>query len=364
MTLWRERGRWRYQFMLRGQRYSSGPVFATKAEARAAQEDRRRELQKSFGLPPTPDDITFRSLASAYLDWAERRFAKLTYQYKAFVYRQFILHVGKDVRVSSISPHDIHRYLITRPSNNNYNVHRKELSALFEWGIRQFDLPISNPARKVDRLPHATPRKRIPTEDAILRLIMAADPETERPLLLVILMTLARVDEILRLRWEDVNFSAGSITLFTRKRRDGAYHGDTLPMNEDLARVLRELWQRREQDEWVFLNPATRTRYLRRPKLMPGLCRRAGIDPPFGFHALRHFMATYLADKMKVSKKTISGLLRHQSLATTEIYLGSVEESQRVAMRGLEGRFFASKSASESEQKSTRKTGQGGKTEK
>lgn len=38
---------------------------------------------------------------------------------------------------------------------------------------------------------------------------------------------------------------------------------------------------------------------------------------PFGFHALRHFVATYLDDQEKVGSKTISTILRLQSEKTT-----------------------------------------------
>jgi integrase len=50
-------------------------------------------------------------------------------------------------------------------------------------------------------------------------------------------------------------------------------------------------------------------------------------------------VASVLADSKTVSKKTISEILGHKSLATTEIYLHSIGDSQMTAMKGLEGRF-------------------------
>jgi integrase len=74
----------------------------------------------------------------------------------------------------------------------------------------------------------------------------------ERPLLLVLLNTLGGIDEILRLRWEDVDFEKRSVTLWTPKRKGGSYEGDQLPMNDHLFGVLWSLWESRAQNGWVF----------------------------------------------------------------------------------------------------------------
>ena len=51
-------------------------------------------------------------------------------------------------------------------------------------------------------------------------------------------------------------------------------------MNEDLEQVLWGLWQKREQDKWVFYNRKTGTRYLYRPKLMKTVGKTAGVQSP------------------------------------------------------------------------------------
>jgi integrase len=111
---------------------------------------------------------------------------------------------------------------------------------------------------------------------------------------------MVRIDEILRLRWEDVNFQERTVRLWTRKRRDGSWAGDKLPVNEVLHETLQQLWERRNQNERGFLNPKTGTRYLYRPKLMRTICNRAGVRQ-FGFHAIRHYVASYLAARQKFS---------------------------------------------------------------
>jgi integrase len=68
----------------------------------------------------------------------------------------------------------------------------------------------------------------------------------------------------------------------------------------------------------------TQLRYMHRPKLMGAICGRAGVRQ-FGFKAIRHYVASYLADRQKFSITQVSRLLRHQSKATTERYLQVID---------------------------------------
>ena len=192
-------------------------------------------------------------------------------------------------------------------------------------------------------------------------MIAAAAPGDELDIFMACLHSLGRIDEVLRLTWEDVNFDKRTITLWTRKRRSGEYESDVLPMNEDLYSILKKRWKARKQDNWVYYNEATENRFFHRPKMMRSICKRARIEPIgkgmrketkgknkgkmvehdlyYGFHDLRHFMATYLSDTAKVSLKTTSGLLRHKNLKTTEIYLHPMDESLRIATTKIEGKF-------------------------
>lgn len=281
--------------------------------------------------------MDFKTAASIYLDYAELKFAKKTYKYKAYVYKMFLRKIGNPT-INEITPHMVHNYLKTRPSKHNYNVHRKELSALFNFAVDQLEVLNINPIKKLDKMPHTPKQKKPPTEQQILKLIMAANPENELPLIQVLLHTLGRIDEILRLTWQDVEFEKQTVTLWTRKRKDGTYQADNMPMNQDLYDVLWNLWQKREQNQWLFYNKKTGTRYQKRPKLMRTLCKKARI-PYFGFHDLRHFMASFLADRKKQSTKTVQKLLRHKHHRTTEIYLHSIDDAARVAMRSVEGQF-------------------------
>jgi integrase len=303
-------------------------------------------------------------LANQYLDHAQRKFVVDTYKRKCNVCKKFLESQG-NLPVDQISPLHIHNYLKTLPSNSSYNEHREELSTVFNWIKKTYvgQLPfLLNPCIAIDKMPEIEKEKDIPTEEELLRIIAAAKPGDEKDLVLCCLHLLGRIDEILRLRWkEDINFDKRIVTLWTRKRKDGAYESNPMPMDDVLYDILWQRWKSRDQDKWVFYNSKTRTRYLHRPKVMASICQRAGIAPIgngkrklwrgkdkgkvvevplfYGFHSLRHFTASYLADQEKVSLKTVSGLLRHKNLRTTEIYLHHLDPSHKAAISKMDDKF-------------------------
>ena len=339
MPLWKTKSGYRIQFQYLGKRYSKSG-FKTQKVAERWEVLKRAELEKEAQTPPslkTPSvsasgPLMLEELMVKFLRIAERTLAPITITYRKSVFKRFLAHIG-NVPVLDLTPEKVEGFLLTRPSNHNFNKCRTELHRLFSWGYRR-QLITSNPITLIDKLPTERQKKVIPTPQDMAKILMAAGPD--RPLLLILFHSMGRIDEILRLRWQDINFEQKTITLHTRKRRGGNWEGDALPINSDLEEVLWGLWQKREQEEWVFYNQARGTRYLYRPKLMGTICKRAGV-PKYGFHTIRHFVASYLFDKKKVSLPVISKLLRHKSLQTTERYLQAIDPRFRDTMRLLEG---------------------------
>ena len=180
--------------------------------------------------------MAFKEAAYAYLDYAKKRCAKKTYSDKRRTLGGLCNHLGKGFALEAVKPFHLEQYLGKRSKTaNTYNAYRKDLSAFFTYARKVLKAIEINPCWDLDKLPYTPGRKQIPTEDQVLKMIMAADPEVERPLFLTVLHTLGRIDEILRLTWQDVNFEKRAVTLWTRKRKGGNLEADTLPMNKDLT---------------------------------------------------------------------------------------------------------------------------------
>ena len=224
MGLWQEKGRgWRYQFTWPGpegrRRRVTGKYYKTKKDALAAMEAHKLALMEEGKNPGASvvgrGGITFRTLANSYLEDAERRFIRDTFAYKRLVYRRFLEYMGGDIEIDALTPLEIERFLRTRPTNTSYNRHRRELAALWAWAIAR-DLVTHNLISKVPKMP----------EDQYHRPVMGAEDWEKilnhagqaKPLLQVMYYTLGRIDEVIRLKWDDIDFENNTIRLATRKR--------------------------------------------------------------------------------------------------------------------------------------------------
>jgi integrase len=109
---------------------------------------------------------------------------------------------------------------------------------------------------------------------------------------------------------------------------------DVIPMTSQLREALTEHRKASIRSMYVF-SGADGERYTKRQKIMPALCRRAGVVP-FGFHAIRHLSASILA-KAGLPLPTIQAILRHKSATTTARYLHSLGIVQNVLDGVFEG---------------------------
>lgn len=233
----------------------------------------------------------------------------------------FFQNFDPDMSVDALRPIDTLGHFQTqmeRRSGNAANKDRKNFLAAWEWGMKYLDppLPAPNPFA-VEKMPEERHPRYIPPQEDLDRVYETARGQDQLMLMAYIHLA-ARRQEVFRLRWEDVDFPGGRIRLFTRKRQNGTYEFDWLPMTQELHQALQEHMEE-SNSEWVFPNPETEKAYYERKRWMKGLCREAGVKH-FGLHAIRYLSASVLAEK-GVPSLHVKDILRHKKLSTTERYL-------------------------------------------
>jgi integrase len=218
----------------------------------------------------------------------------------------------------------------------------------------------SNPVRWVEQ--SAMSRyKPIVIDPATAAKILESLSGPELALTILIAATGIRISEALGLRWEDVDYENKRInlrrvyvneTLVERLKTDDSEA--PVPLTDLLAVCLRA-WQAEtvygQPGDWVFASKKNKGRtprsgsiltadYLRPAAIAAGVKLQPGQR--FGFHNLRHGLASWLVNQ-GMDVKTVQGLLRHSNVTTTlGLYAHSVDASMMAAqdamMRALKTR--------------------------
>jgi integrase len=348
MSVYSVKGKgWRYDFTLKGVRHTEA-WFKTKAEAKRAEAQKREELTNPSKEVVTDQEqdpstgMAFLELLNRRLDHvntynSERHYKEYRYLAKRWAKRWSTL------RCDQISESMVEEFMLQRSKVSAYTANKdlRYLRATFNFGLKK-RLIQSNPTERLDFIPVEKRAKYIPSIEDIDRVIAQADSDTQ-DYLWVIRDTMARVSEVNRLTWDDVDLKARTVVLYTRKKRGGHLTPRTVPMTDRLLkRLLKRFQDRRIDLPWVFWHRYWSRKeqkwvegpYQDRKMLMASLCKKAGVRY-FRYHALRHAGATAL-DNSNVPLGAIQRLLGHENRTTTEIYLHSIGCTERDAMKKLE----------------------------
>lgn len=332
----KEKG-WRYDFTYHGARFT-GTWFKTKAQAKKAEAKRKEEIQNPKQQEQIPTDMGFLDLVNRRLDHVKAYNSATHYRDHLYMGRRWIKE-WKDLSCDEVSLDEIQSFVIKRSKISPITANKeiRYLRALFNFGVKRKWIS-SNPTQGIPFLPVEKRLKYVPSKQDVLKVILAAEPDTQ-DYLWVIKETMGRMSEINRLTWTDVNFSEKYVVLYTRKKRGGHLTPRKVPMTDRIFKILSHRHEHRDKNKpWVFWHrywDGTKKEwfegpYKNRKRIMGTLCKKVGARY-FRFHALRHFGASVL-DNANVNIGSIQRILGHQDRSTTEIYLHSIEDSEREAM--------------------------------
>jgi len=200
-----------------------------------------------------------------------------------------------------------------------YNKVRAALREAFKEGIISY-----NPAEYIEGIKPGEPQREFLTLDELQALVKA---ECEIPILkqafLFSALTGLRWSDIQKLTWSEVQHSkeVGHYIRFRQKKTQGA---ETLPISDQ---ALELLGNRASPADRVFVGlKYSAWHNLRLQQWM----LKAGITKSITFHCARHTYAT-LQLTLGTDIYTVSKLLGHKDLKTTQIYAKIIDEKKREA---------------------------------
>lgn len=200
------------------------------------------------------------------------------------------------------------------------------LAAWFKW-LQVTDRRADNPMMKVGtpRVPEREPR---PVSDIdVVNLLRSRMWESTRRMILLALLAGLRAHEIAQVRGEDVDF--GSRVLWVKGKGRKL---KSVPMHPILIEVAAEM----PAAGWWFPMRGYEAEHVL-PKSVSDVVsramRRAGVRGTA--HCLRHWYATTLLDE-GIDIRVVQELLRHKSLATTQIYTKVPDGRRHAAIAELD----------------------------
>ena len=157
----------------------------------------------------------------------------------------------------------------------------------------------------------------------------ALPADADRQKVTVLLHTGFRRGELLGLRWKDVDFKAGVLTIPKSKNGDSRH----VPMTSTVRSILSHLPRPLDSAALVFPNTEGNRDLRWAKKIVPGTLRAAKIAD-FRFHDLRHTFASRLAME-GVDLLTIKELGGWKSLTMVQRYAHLSPSHRRIAIERL-----------------------------
>jgi site-specific recombinase XerD len=350
MGVYKKNGKWYIDYYYEGRRIRE-MVGTNKRVAEDALAARRIEIARDkFRIENIKAHKDFRQLCEKYIEYAKDNKKS---------WRRDISSIGnmmpffEKYRLSAITPQMIEEYKHERKRDGVTNATiNRELACLkhmFNLAIT-WQMARKNPVIPVKFLKETNQRDEWLTPEEIKRLLNACSKHL-KPIVHTALNTGMRLNEILNLKWSDVNLEQNVIMLDETKSGTPRQ----IPINNSLRPTLLNLASK-ENEGPVFLNKFGKQMKSVRTQFENAL-RRAGIKRKITFHDLRHTFATHLV-MGGVDLVAVKELLGHKTIRMTLRYSHLSSQHKRHAVNilgerlsGSDGHYMDTKSNSQTSKK-------------
>lgn len=324
--------RWWYDFTIRGVRYrESIPEAQNKQDALNVEAQARRAVYEGrYGrqMRSTSFETFVKEVFFPYAEANRKRHEQDKHVMQGFLdsLKGRALHEIPPMLIEQWKRKQVQAELKSSTINQKLRVLHRVFSLAVENGYLS-----DNPVSKVRRLRETDPRERVMTydeEDALLEVMENPRYCNLRLFFQIAVNTGMRANEVLGLRWSEVDFSAREINLPYYRTKEGK--DKSIPLNSFLVELLRERCLDSEGAETVFGDGASYPQ-------IGALWREASASAKVSnlhIHDLRHTFASRLL-QLGHRETDINKMLGHSSLKMTKRYVHSSEASRREAVESL-----------------------------
>lgn len=248
---------------------------------------------------------------------------------------EYLLMGLGDLPMIDISPAVVAKYRDRRLNDVSAYSVRLELallSHLFEKARKEWEIPVDNPVKSIERPAPPRGRTRFLTLDDARALLAECRKSRNRylfPYVLTLLHSGMRPGEAAGLSWQQVDLEKRRVLLEETKNQDAR----SVPLTEAVVAALLDI---KAQSNMVFMAKAPAAKYEQttpNQALRPAFDharKRAGLDW-LRMHDLRHTAASWLIMR-GTDIRTLAAILGHRTLQMVLRYTHLLDEHQAVAL--------------------------------
>jgi len=333
MGVYKINNSWYLDFYYDGKRYKESIGAVNKTVANEKLVIRKREVIQGTYKPKRIETL-FEKFKEQYIEYSTNNKKPSSTQRDEYS----IKHLEKffdGKRLSDISPFLIEKYKATRKAQDaNIVTINHELACLrhmftmaLKWGKAE-----KNPGREVKLFKETQNKTRILSADEENRLLSYVRASIKAKHLEAIIITALntgmRKGEILNLKWENVDFKNGYITVIETKNNENR----NIPMNRQLTAILKNVKDKKQPGEYVFSIKGKP--FGKVDRAWWKALKESGIEN-FRFHDMRHTFGSRLG-MAGVDIKTIQELMGHKDITMTMRYSHPTPEHKKRAVEILE----------------------------
>jgi len=338
-----KRGRiWHMSFLFQGKHYRKSTETPDRKQAQRIYDKIKYEIAEGKWFDRLPgEEKTFKEMMKKFED------EHVSQKRSARVFKGYIKNLNSffgDCIVSEITPSKINEFKNKRRKEGvtgaTINRHLATLRKAFNLAMKEWEWIRENPMLRISMEKEPPGRVRYLSEEEFQRLYGAC-PEWLKPIVLTAKHTGMRKENILSLKWEQVDLFRRVVYLEHTKNDERL----AIPLNDTMMGLFKKLSKVRYiGSDYVFYHPAAQKknakrtfdgrRYYEVKTAFQNALKEAGIEN-FRFHDLRHCFASALVQR-GVDLYEVQRLLGHKSHAMTQRYAHLAPENLRDAVLKLD----------------------------
>ncbi|MBM3712024.1 MAG: hypothetical protein FJW56_01090 [Actinobacteria bacterium] len=200
----------------------------------------------------------------------------------------------------------------------SHNKYLRYLKAFFNYAVQQ-NYILENPCKKLKQIPTPERQPLYFTDPEFEKLLGVIDDIDLQELVLIARLTGCRESELIKMVWEQVDFEQGLIILNNHNHTTKSKRVRSVPLSTDAFKILSNRKERANLN-YVFTYKGKPIDQYFISKKFKKYVIKAGLNPKFRFHDLRHTFGSLLVQR-GASIFSIQKLLGHANIKTTQIYL-------------------------------------------